>query len=116
MRDNSPLHEPAVYLQVVNAVVAALVAFGVLNGTWADAVGIAASGVVAVVTAVMTRPVVVSAITGGVQTLLTAVALVGAPITEQQSGALLTVLAVVLGLVLRQNVTPVTKADADLAA
>lgn len=116
LKENGFRWEPAVYLQAFNAAIAVLVAFNVLSGVTANAATVAVAGAVALATAVLTRPWVVSAFTGAVQTLLSAVVMFGLPLTEQQSGAVLALVAVVLGLVLRSNVTPVTKAQAGLAA
>lgn len=103
---NHPKFEPAVYLQAVNAAVAVALAFQLFPGWIGEAAIVAASGLAALVTAILTRPVVVSALTGAGQTVLTAAVMFGLPLNDQQSGAILALVAIVLGLVLRPNVTP----------
>lgn len=99
--------EPAVILYGVNAAVALVVAYGLdLTKTQIAAITVAATAVLAIVTAVMTRPVVVSTITGAVASLLTAVAAFGLHLTGDQIGATVTVLSIGLALLLRQNVSP----------
>lgn len=99
--------EPAVILYGVNSLVALLVAYGVdLTKDQVAAITVIATAIVAIVTAVMTRPVVVSTITGAVGSLLAAVAAFGLHLSADQIGATVTVLSIVLALLLRQNVTP----------
>jgi formate hydrogenlyase subunit 3/multisubunit Na+/H+ antiporter MnhD subunit len=99
--------EPAVIVYSVNALVALLVAYGLdLSQEQTAAVSSIATAVVAIIVTVMTRPIVVSALTGAVTTLMTAVAGFGLEFTADQIGATVTVLSIVLGLVLRANVTP----------
>lgn len=101
--------EPAVILYAVNSLVALLVAYGLdLSQVQVAAISTIASGIVAVVVAAMTRPVVVSALTGAVSTVMAAVAGFGLEFTADQIGATVTVLSIVLALVLRANVTPVS--------
>jgi hypothetical protein len=101
--------EPAVILFMVNALVALLVAFGLgLSQVQVAAISTIASAIVSIVVTLMTRPIVVSALTGAVTTLMTAVAGFGLEFTADQIGATVTVLSLVLGLVLRANVTPVS--------
>lgn len=100
--------EPAAILYALQAVLAVLVAFGVFGLTeesagWVMTIG---TGVMALIVAVVTRPFVVSALTGAVQTLLTGFIAFGLPWTEAQSGAVVAALAIVLGLILRPNVSP----------
>lgn len=100
-------YEPAVIVYAVNAAVALLVAYGLdLTQDQVSAVTVLATAVVAVVTAWMTRPVSVAAITGAVATALTAVAAFGLELTGDQIGATVTALSIVLALLLRQNVSP----------
>lgn len=100
-------YEPAVLLQAVNAGLALLVAFGLgLSDGQVGAVTVLATAAVAVATAVMTRPLVVSAVTGAVGTALSAVAAFGLDLSAQQIGAVVTALSIVLALLLRQAVSP----------
>lgn len=101
-------HEPAVILYVVNALVAFLVTIPAVGLTEESAgwVMTIANGVVALAVAVLTRPWVVSALTGAVATILTGLASFGLPLTEQQSATFVMLLSAVLGLVLRANVSP----------
>lgn len=99
--------EPAVIVYSVNALVALLVAYGLdLSQVQTAAISTIASALVAIVVTVMTRPIVVSALTGAVSTLMAAVAGFGLEFTADQIGATVTVLSIVLALVLRANVTP----------
>ncbi|NJP24476.1 hypothetical protein FLW53_09690 [Microbispora sp. SCL1-1] len=99
--------EPAVWVYAVNSLVALLVAFGLnLSQEQTGAITTIATGVLAAVVAVLTRPFVVSALTGAVGTVLTAVAAFGLELSSDQIGAFVTALGVVLSLVLRMNVTP----------
>ncbi|MFF4417113.1 hypothetical protein ACFYY8_31720 [Streptosporangium sp. NPDC001559] len=100
--------EPAVILYVINALVAFLVTIPAVGLTEESAgwVMTIASGIVALLVAVLTRPWVVSALTGALSTILTGLASFGFPITEQQSAAAVILVSAVLGLVLRANVTP----------
>jgi len=101
--------EPAVILYAVNSLVALLVAYGLnLSQVQVAAVSTVTSGVLAAIVAVMTRPFVVSALTGAVSTVMAAVAGFGLEFTADQIGATVTVLSIVLALVLRANVTPVS--------
>lgn len=100
--------EPAAILYALQAILAALVAFGVFGLTeesaaWVLTIG---NGVMALIVAVVTRPFVVSALTGAVQTILTGLISFGLPLTTEEMGALITALSVVLALVLRPNVSP----------
>ncbi|MCA2187681.1 hypothetical protein [Nonomuraea cavernae] len=67
---------------------------------------LAANGVIALLVAVLTRPFVVSALTGALSTALTGMASFGLPLTEVQTGAFVMLVSAVLGLVLRSNVSP----------
>lgn len=100
--------EPAVWLYVINALVAFLATIPAV-GLTAESSGwvmTIANGVVALLVAVLTRPFVVSALTGALSTILTGLASFGLPLTEQQTGAFVMVVSAVLGLVLRSNVSP----------
>ncbi|TDD97659.1 hypothetical protein [Actinomadura rubrisoli] len=100
-------YEPAVIAYAVNAAVALLVAYGLdLSQGQVEAVAVITTGVLAAVAAVMTRPVVVSTITGAAATILTALAAFKIELTADQIGATVTGLSIVLALLLRQNVSP----------
>jgi hypothetical protein len=100
--------EPTVLLYVANALVAFLVTipqFG-LTEVSAGYVMTIVSGLVALAVAVLTRPWVVSALTGALSTILAGLASFGLPLTEQQSATFVILVSAVLGLVLRANVSP----------
>ncbi|HEY9440502.1 MAG TPA: hypothetical protein VIS29_18055 [Streptomyces sp.] len=104
-------YEPAILVYSINSLVAVAVAYGLdLSQTQVAAISTIATAVLAGVVAVMTRPFVVSALTGAVGTVLTAMAGFGLDLSEHQIAATVTGLGVVLGLVLRANVTPAVKA------
>ncbi|MEU8151805.1 hypothetical protein [Nonomuraea sp. NPDC048901] len=104
--------EPAVWLHALQAVLAFLVTLPALNALgftpevsgWVMTV---AAGVVAVLVALATRPLMVSALTGGVQTILTGLVAFGLPLSEQSTGALVAALNVVLMLLMPLGLTPV---------
>lgn len=101
-------YEPAVWLYVINALVAFLVTIPAV-GLTAETSGYVmtiANGAVALMVAFLTRPWVVSALTGALSTILTGLASFGLPLTEQQTGAFVVLTSAVLGLVLRANVSP----------
>lgn len=100
-------YEPAVILYAINSAVALLVAYGLdLSSDQVGAVTAIATGVLAAVAAAMTRPIVVSTITGALATVLAAVAAFGLDFTGDQIGATVTGVSIVLALLLRQNVSP----------
>lgn len=100
-------YEPAVIVYAVNALVAALVAWGLdLSDTQTGAVNTIVTAVLAGVVAAMTRPVSVSAITGGAATVLTALGAFGLELSAEQIGTSVTVGSIILALLLRQNVSP----------
>ncbi|MER7500428.1 hypothetical protein AB0L05_16140 [Nonomuraea pusilla] len=100
--------EPAVILYVINAIVAFLATIPAIGLTEESAgwVMTIANGVVALLVAALTRPFVVSALTGALSTILTGLASFGLPLTEQQTAAFVVLTSAVLGLVLRSNVSP----------
>jgi hypothetical protein len=101
-------YEPAMILYVINAAVAFLVtvpAVG-LTGDAAGYVMTIANGAVALIVAFLTRPWVVSALTGALSTILTGMVNFGLPLTEQQAGAFVFMVSAVLALLLRANVSP----------
>lgn len=100
-------YEPAVLIYALNAAVALVVAFGApLSSGEVGAVTTIATALLAIAAAVMTRPIVVSSITGAVGTALVAVAAFGLHLTANQIGATVTALSILLALLLRQNVSP----------
>lgn len=99
--------EPAVYLYGLNSVVALAVAFGLpLTSTQTAAVATIATAVLGGVSAAMTRPVEVSAITAALATALTAAGAFGLHLSADKIGTLVTVLNLAIALLVRQNVTP----------
>lgn len=100
-------YEPAMILYGVNALVGLLVSYGVdLDKSQVAAISVIVTAILAGVTAAMTRPLVVSGITGAVGTLLAAVAAFGAHLTADQIGTTVTALSIALALLLRTNVSP----------
>jgi intracellular septation protein A len=107
-------YEPALYVSVLNAALAAAVAYGLpLNSTQTAAVITVATAVLAMVTAVMTRPVEVSALTGAGVTLVTALGAFGLHLTQDQLGTAVALVSILLGLVLRGHVSPAPAAAGD---
>ena len=100
--------EPAAILYALQSLLAVAVAFGWFGLTEESAgwVMTIANGVASLIVAVLTRPVVIGAITAAFQTILTGLVSFGLPLTQEQSGALIAALSVILGLLLRQSVTP----------
>ena len=103
--------EPAVILHALQAVLAFLVTLPALNqlGLTEEVSGwvmTIAAGAIALLVAIATRPIVVSALTGAVQTLLTGFVAFGLPLSEQSSGALIAALNVVLMLLMPLGLTP----------
>jgi hypothetical protein len=100
-------YEPAVILYAVNAAVALLVAYGLdLTVTQTGAITAIATGLLAGVAALMTRPITVSGVTGALATVLAASAAFGLHLTANQIGTAVTAVSIVLALLLRQAVTP----------
>lgn len=102
---------PAAWLHALQAVLAFATTLPFLHelGLTEQAAGYLmtiAAGVVAFLVAVATRPVVVSGLTGAVQTILTGVIAFGLPLSEVSAGAFVGALNVVLMLLLPPNVTP----------
>lgn len=99
--------EPAVWLYVINSAVALIVAYGVdLSQTQVAAVSTIATAFFAGWAAIITRPFVVSALTGAMSTMLTAAAAFGLHMSADQLSTTVTGLSIVLALVLRANVSP----------
>jgi hypothetical protein len=100
-------YEPAVWLYALNAGVALLVAYGLpMSHGQVAAVTTIATAVLTVVTALMTRPIDVSALTAAVGTGLAAAAAFGLHLSADMVGTTVAALSIVLALVLRQNVSP----------
>ena len=99
--------EPAVWVYVINSLVAVLVAYGLpLTQVQVATISTVATAVLAAVVAILTRPFVVSALTGAVATGLTAMAGFGLTLSADQIGATVTILSIGLALLLRSNVSP----------
>ncbi|MEO3875517.1 hypothetical protein ABGB18_42620 [Nonomuraea sp. B12E4] len=101
--------DPAAILYGLQSLLAVLVAFGTLTGDAADYTMVVANGLMALIVALTTRPVVVAAITGAVQTVLTGIVAFGLPglsFTTAQQGVIIAALAAILALMLRQNQEP----------
>lgn len=100
--------EPVVWLGAISACLAVLVTIPAVHLT-AEAAGwimVIVSGVFAAGEAILTRPFVVTALTGAVRTILTGVMFFGLPISEETAGMLVAALNAVLMLVLANSVTP----------
>lgn len=101
--------DPAAILYGLQSLLAVLVAFSVLTGDAADYTMVIANGGMALIVALTTRPVVVAAITGAAQTILTGIVAFGLPglsFSTEQQGVIIAALSAVLGLLLRQNQSP----------
>lgn len=99
--------EPAVIAYAVNAAVALLVSYGLpMTQGQVEAVTVITTALAAIVAAVMTRPLVVSAVTGALATIMAALAAFDWNFTADQISNTVAVASVVLALLLRQNVSP----------
>ena len=99
--------EPAVIAYVVNAAVVLLVSYGLpLSDGQVNAVTVITTALAAAVTAVMTRPIVVSTLTGTLAAVMTALAAFKLDFTDEQIGQTVAFASIVLALLLRQNVSP----------
>ncbi len=103
--------DPAAILYSLQSLLAVAVAMGWfgLTDQSADWVMTIANGVLALIVAVCTRPFVVAAFTGAVQTVITGVVAFGIPgltLTDAQQGVIIAALSAVLGLALRLNQEP----------
>jgi hypothetical protein len=99
--------EPAVIAWAVNGGIAAILAFLVhLTPTEIAAITTITTAAAAVVTAAQARPIAVSVITGAVVTIATAVGAFGLNLPTATIGAAVTALSGLLGLLFRQNLTP----------
>lgn len=103
-------YEPAVISWAINGGLAAVLAFlAHLSPTEIAAVTTITTAAAAVVTALRTRPISVSVITGAVATIATAVSAFGLNLPTPVVGVVVTVLSTVLGLLFRQNLTPTAR-------
>lgn len=99
--------EPAVIAYVVNGGVALLVVYGLpMSQGQVEAVTVTTTAIAAAVTAVMTRPIVVSTLTGALATVMTALAAFRIEFSAEQIGQTVAFVSLVLALLLRQNVSP----------
>lgn len=105
-------HEPAAIVAAVEVVLAVLLSFGVFGLTLDQAGGVVAvvSAALALVVAYATSNTWVSALTGLVKAGLIAAATFGWALTESQQAAVLSAVAVVGGLLIRQNVSSLNTA------
>lgn len=100
-------YEPAVILYAVNAGVALLVAYGLdLTTGQVEAISVITTAILAAAVALMTRPVVVSTVTGALATVMAAVAAFGLEFNGEQIGATVGALSLAMMLLLRPNVSP----------
>ncbi|MFG2001666.1 hypothetical protein ACGFNU_21200 [Spirillospora sp. NPDC048911] len=99
--------EPAIIAYVINGGVALLVAFGLpASQGQVEAVTVITTAIAAAVTAVMTRPLVVSTLTGSLATVMAALAAFRIDFNAEQIGQSVAFVSLVLALLLRQNVSP----------
>ncbi|MEV4179955.1 hypothetical protein AB0J28_00730 [Streptosporangium canum] len=100
--------EPVVWLGAIAACLAVFVTIPEV-GLTAEAAGwimTIISGLFALAEAIMTRPIVVTALTGAVRTVLVGFMFFKLPISEETAGMLVAALNAVLMLVLANSVTP----------
>lgn len=98
-------HEPAAIVGVVEAVLAVLLSFGLFGLTQEQAGGILAftAAALGLVVAYATRNTVLSAVTGFAKAGLILAATFGFALTDAQNAAVLALVAVVGGFLLRAN-------------
>lgn len=102
--------EPAVVAWSVNGGLASLLAFVFhFSSAQEAAVTTISTAVVALVTAAMACPPNVSVLTGALAAIATAAGAFGLHLGPQATAASVTALSAVLGLLLRQNLTPAAK-------
>lgn len=100
---------PAGYLYALNTVVALVVAFfpGLhVTHTQTAAITTIATAVLAVVTALMTRPPAVPVIAGALGTMLVAAGAFGLHLTDGQTATLVAFVSLAVAFFTHQNVTP----------
>lgn len=98
--------EPVAWLAAIQSVLAVLVAFDLVTGDVASWLLVATSAVFTAVEAFMVRPMTPAALTGAIRTALTALAMFGLPITEDMAAALVGLGTMILGLMVRNGVSP----------
>ena len=99
--------EPAMILQVLNMGAAMLFAFGLnLSPQKTAAFIVIITGVLAVITAVTTRPIAVPVLAGVATSVLTACAAFGLDWSQARIGTLVAFLTVIMSLALRQHLSP----------
>ncbi len=99
--------EPAMILQVLNLGIAMLVSFGLnLSADKTGAIVVIATGLLALVTALTTRPWHVPVLAGIATSVLTACAAFGLDWSQARIGSLVAFLTVIMGLALRQHLSP----------
>jgi len=100
--------EPVVWLAAIQSVLAVLVAIPAIgvSGDTAAWILTVTSAVFAAVEAWMVRPMTPAALTGAIRTALTALALFGLPVSESLAAALVGLGTMVLGLMVRNGVSP----------
>jgi hypothetical protein len=109
--------EPARLLYTLNAFIALLVAYGLpLKDAEAVAITVIATGVLSILVALQTRPIVVSGIAAAASTILTAVAAFGWELSPEQISSGVAFGSVLLGFVVREYITPPAKLKARAGA
>ncbi|MEV4078938.1 hypothetical protein AB0J43_01425 [Nonomuraea fuscirosea] len=100
--------EPATIMYVLNALLAFLVTLPQLHltDTAAGYISTIGAGILALAVAWQTRPWVISALTGSVNTILTGISHFWLVLTPAQTAAFILLLSALLGLVLRGQVSP----------
>lgn len=100
-------YEPALVAWAINGGIAAVAGYVAhLSPTQTGAVTTITTALAAVYSAARARPVSVSALTGGVATVITAATAFGLHASADTTALIVTALSGVLGLLLRANVTP----------
>ena len=109
--------EPARLLYTLNALVALLVAYGLpLADAQAVAITAIATGVLSILVALQTRPVVISGIAAAASTILTSVAAFGLELSAEQISTAVAFGSVLLGFLVREYVSPQAKLKAQAGA
>ena len=98
--------EPVAWLAAIQSLLAVGVAFDLVTGDTAAWLLTLTSAAFAAVEAFMVRPMTPAALTGAIRTALTALAMFGLPITEDMSAALVGLGTMILGLMVRNGVSP----------
>lgn len=99
---------PATLLYALNSVVALLVAYGLhLSAGQVGAVTVIATAVLTAVSALLTRPIVVSTVSAASATVLAALAAFGFDLSADKIATTVVMISIVLGFLTHQNVSPV---------